>query len=257
MANILTAAIRIICASGQGWQWLVNWLPRDSFQGDRGGQWGSFPADLKIPRLLALENGQIRRNWSDRGNRRQGAPGTTRALDHGDRAIAGIPPEDTMIAIKNILVATDFSEPSGVAMAYGRDLARNHHARLHVLHTVEDAGLRASMDGGLLGDLQGQLEQNARRDLKALIRDEDRTAHNAVGVIRRGVNPADTIAAYARANSIDLIVTGTHGRGGIQHLLMGSVAERIVRTAPCPVLTVRAHERDFIVPDAIALEMSV
>ena len=113
------------------------------------------------------------------------------------------------------------------------------------------------MDGGLLNDLQGQLEDNARRDLDALIRDEDRTAHDAVGVITRGVNPADTITAYARENSIDLIVTGTHGRGGIQHLLMGSVAERVVRTAPCPVLTVRAHERDFIVPDAITLEMSV
>lgn len=162
-----------------------------------------------------------------------------------------------MIAIKNILVATDFSQPSGVAMAYGRDLARNHHARLHVLHAVDDAGLRSSMDGGLLNDLQGQLEDNARRDLDALIRDEDRTAHDAVGVITRGVNPADTITAYARENSIDLIVTGTHGRGGIQHLLMGSVAERVVRTAPCPVLTVRAHERDFIVPDAITLEMSV
>jgi universal stress protein A len=162
-----------------------------------------------------------------------------------------------MIAIKNILVATDFSQPSAVAMAYGRDLARNHHARLHVLHAVEDAGLRLSMDGGVLGDLQGQLEANARRDLNALIRDEDRAAHVAVAVVTRGVNPAETITDYAKANSIDLIVTGTHGRNGIEHLLMGSVAERVVRTAPCPVLTVRAHERDFIVPDAITLEMSV
>ena len=60
-----------------------------------------------------------------------------------------------------------------------------------------------------------------------------------------------------RANPIDLIVTGTHGRGAVKHFLMGSVAERVVRTAPCPVLTVHAHERDFIVPDAISLEMSV
>jgi nucleotide-binding universal stress UspA family protein len=162
-----------------------------------------------------------------------------------------------MIAIRNILVATDFSEPSGVAMAYGRDLARTNHARLHVLHSVDDVNLRSSMEGGLLGDLQGQLEASARRDLDSLMRDDDRTALGAVAVIRRGVNPADTIVDYAKENSIDLIVTGTHGRGAIQHLLMGSVAERVVRTAPCPVLTVRAHERDFIVPDAIALEMSV
>ena len=60
----------------------------------------------------------------------------------------------------------------------------------------------------------------------------------------------------ATANPIDLIVTGTHGRGAVKHFLMGSVAERVVRTAPCPVLTVHAHERDFLVPDAMSLEMS-
>jgi universal stress protein A len=179
------------------------------------------------------------------------------ALDRGSRVQPGIPIEDAMIAIKNILVATDFSEPSSVALAYGRDLAKTHHARMHVLHVVEDVNLRASMDGGLLGDLQGQLEASARRDLDSLMRDEDRTALGAVAVITRGVNPAATIIDYAGANSIDLIVTGTHGRGAIQHLLMGSVAERVVRTAPCPVLTVRAHEREFIVPDAISLEVSV
>ena len=68
---------------------------------------------------------------------------------------------------------------------------------------------------------------------------------------------ADALLRYADENAIDLIVTGTHGRGGVQHLLMGSVAERVVRTAPCPVLTVHAHERDFIVPDAISRQMSV
>lgn len=172
-------------------------------------------------------------------------------------APTGIRIEDTMIAIKNILVATDFSEPSGVALAYGRDLARSNRARLHVLHSVDDISARASMDGGFVGDLQGDLEAGARRDLDALMRDEDRTALSAVAVVTRGLNPADIIINYAKANSIDLIVTGTHGRGGIKHLLMGSVAERVVRTAPCPVLTVRAHERDFIVPDAITLEMSV
>ena len=63
--------------------------------------------------------------------------------------------------------------------------------------------------------------------------------------------PALTIVEYAELNHIDLIVTGTHGRGAVAHLLMGSVAERIVRTAPCPVLTVRHPEREFVVPDAL------
>ncbi len=103
----------------------------------------------------------------------------------------------------------------------------------------------------------GTVKSLARRDLDALIRDDDRNELGAVGVMTRGINPAETIVAYAKANPIDLIVTGTHGRGAVQHFLMGSVAERVVRTAPCPVLTVHAHERDFIVPDAISLEMSV
>lgn len=163
-----------------------------------------------------------------------------------------------MVAIKNILVATDFSEPSGVALAYGRDLARNYNARLHVLHVVEDVILRYSPEVALVGsDFQKDLEAAACRDLNAVINDEDRRQLNALAVIERGVNPAETIARYAKANSIDLIVTGTHGRGVVKHFLMGSVAERVVRIAPCPVLTVHAHERDFIIPDALTLAASV
>ena len=63
--------------------------------------------------------------------------------------------------------------------------------------------------------------------------------------------PAVAIVDYARRERIDLIVTGTHGRGAVAHLLMGSVAERVVRTAPCPVLTVRHPEHEFVVPDAL------
>jgi nucleotide-binding universal stress UspA family protein len=62
--------------------------------------------------------------------------------------------------------------------------------------------------------------------------------------------PAVAIVDYAARGKIDLIVTGTHGRGGVAHMVMGSVAERIVRTAPCPVLTVRHPEHEFVLPDA-------
>ena len=162
-----------------------------------------------------------------------------------------------MIAIKNILVATDFSEPSGVALAYGRDLARNYNARLHVLHVVEDVMVRYSLEVGLIGaDLQKDIDAKAQRNLDTLVREDDRRELGALAVMTRGVNTADAIVAYAKSHPIDLIVTGTHGRGLVHHLLMGSVAERVVRIAPCPVLTVHAHERDFIVPDALSLEMS-
>jgi universal stress protein A len=157
-----------------------------------------------------------------------------------------------MLALKNILVATDFSEPSGVALAYGRDLARAYNARLHVLHVVENIMIRYSSEVGFaVPDFQGDLETAARRDVAALVTDDDRRALDVVTAVETGTNLAEAIVEYAKANAIDLIVAGTHGRGAVQHFLMGSVAERVVRTAPCPVLTVRAHERDFIAPDAL------
>jgi nucleotide-binding universal stress UspA family protein len=74
---------------------------------------------------------------------------------------------------------------------------------------------------------------------------------SVITAVESAPNIAEAIVKYAKANEIDLILSGTHGRGMVQHFLMGSVAERIVRIAPCPVLTVRAHERDFIAPDAM------
>jgi len=157
-----------------------------------------------------------------------------------------------MVALKNILVATDFSEPSAVALAYGRDLARSYNAQLHVLHVVEDVLMRYSSEVGFaLPQVQTDLENVARRDLNALITDDDRRTLDPVVALETGVNIAEAIVKYAKANDIDLIVTGTHGRGAVKHFLMGSVAERVVRIAPCPVLTVRSHERDFIAPDAL------
>jgi len=163
-----------------------------------------------------------------------------------------------MLAIKHILVATDFSEPSGVALAYGRDLARNYQSKLHLLHIVEDVMARYSSEVGvLLPSIQEDLEKAARRELEARITEDDRKQLEATAVIDTSANIADAICRYAKTHSIDLIVTGTHGRGAVKHFLMGSVAERVVRTAPCPVLTVHAHERDFIIPDALTLAAGV
>lgn len=157
-----------------------------------------------------------------------------------------------MVALKNILVATDFSEPSGVALAYGRDLARSYNARLHVLHVVEDVMMRYGSEVGFaIPEVQRDLEETARRDLDARITDDDRRTLKIEAAVETAVNIAEAIVKYAKTNDIDLIVTGTHGRGVVRHFLMGSVAERVVRIAPCPVLTVRAHERDFIAPDEL------
>lgn len=157
-----------------------------------------------------------------------------------------------MVVIKNILVATEFSEPSNVALAYGRDLARTYDAQLHVLHVVEDLITRYAPEVAFtVPDLQRELEQAAARDLNEQITDDDRRTLRLTAVIDQGANVADTITRYAREHQVDLIITGTHGRGPVKHFLMGSVAERVVRTAPCPVLTVHSPEREFIAPDAL------
>ncbi|MFA5909184.1 MAG: universal stress protein [Vicinamibacterales bacterium] len=157
-----------------------------------------------------------------------------------------------MVVLKNILVATDFGEPSAVAMAYGRDLARSYNATLHVLHVVEDVMMRYSPEVGFaIPDLQKDLEKAAQRDLDAAVTDDDRKTLKVVPVVQTSFNVSAGITEYAKVNVIDLIIVGTHGRGAVKQLLLGSAAERVVRTAPCPVLAVRAKERDFIAPDAL------
>jgi Universal stress protein UspA and related nucleotide-binding proteins len=81
--------------------------------------------------------------------------------------------------------------------------------------------------------------------------DEDRAVLGARTILRVSATPALAIVEYARDANVDLIVVGTHGRGAMAHLFMGSVAERVVRTASCPVLTVRHPEHEFVLPDAL------
>jgi nucleotide-binding universal stress UspA family protein len=165
---------------------------------------------------------------------------------------AGAFSEDSMVVLKNILVATDFSEPSEVAMAYGRDLARSYNATLHVLHVIEDVMMRYSPEVGFaIPDLQRDLEKAAKRDLEASVTADDRNTLKVVEVVQTSFNVPAGITEYAKTHAIDLIVVGTHGRGAVKQLLLGSAAERVVRSAPCPVLAVRAKERDFIAPDAL------
>jgi nucleotide-binding universal stress UspA family protein len=152
-----------------------------------------------------------------------------------------------MIALKHVLVATDFSEPATVALDYGRDLARSYGATLHVVHVIEE---RLALHGPEIGfayaDIERNIEAGVRRDLDAALTADDRETLNARTVITRAGNVSHAITEYAKHNAIDLIIVGTHGRGAIQRFLIGSVAERVMRTAPCPVLTVRTNERDFI-----------
>lgn len=159
-----------------------------------------------------------------------------------------------MVVLKRILVATDFGEAAGVALNYGRELARTFGASLDVLHVCDNVltrGLGADGFAATYPDLQVEVEAAARKHLDALLSDEDRLQLRATPVVVTSNATAAAICHYAAENRIDLILMGTHGRGAVAHLLVGSVAERVVRTAPCPVLTVRHPEREFVLPDAL------
>jgi nucleotide-binding universal stress UspA family protein len=148
-----------------------------------------------------------------------------------------------MIALKHILVATDFGEASEAALTYGRALAASFGAELHVLHVIENLFLRAVVADPAV------LEAAARWRLSDRLTADDCGVGRARAVIRQSDQPADEIVSYAKWEAIDLIVMGTHGRTGAARVFTGSVAERVVRLAPCPVLTVRHPEREFVVAD--------
>ena len=134
-----------------------------------------------------------------------------------------------------------------MAVNYGRDLARTYDATLHVVHVIEDMLTFYGPDIGFaLADVARNVEAAVQRDLDSTISKQEDDTLKVVATVQRGSNVAHAITEYARANAIDLIIVGTHGRGAVSRFLMGSVAERVVRSAPCPVLTVRAHERDFV-----------
>ena len=149
-----------------------------------------------------------------------------------------------MIVLRHILVATDFGPAADAALTYGRALARNFGARLHVLHVAENFFLRPTAAD------PHTLKAAVMQRLDALLSDDDRRAFQAHATLETSDHPADAIIDYARQAGIDLVIMGTHGRTGVSQLFVGSVAERVVRTAPCPVLTVKHPEHEFVLPDA-------
>ncbi len=150
-----------------------------------------------------------------------------------------------MIKLKKILVPIDFSPFSDKALRYAEELAGKFHAELHLLHAFETVPIMT--EGAYFPpDIAAQEEEATRKRL-------DEQAVNVpddVKVVRElnSGHPFVEIVRYAQENDISLIIMGTHGRGAIAHMLLGSVAEKVVRKAPCPVLTVRDEEHEFVMP---------
>ena len=154
-----------------------------------------------------------------------------------------------MIALKKILVPTDFSECSEVATKYARALSQAFRAELHLIHVLENpyALLADPMSFAPPPNFYEDLEAQTRDRLKQICADWEPPQPHVELVTSQGSAFVD-IVRYAREHNIDLIVMGTHGRGAIAHMLMGSVAEKVVRKAPCPVLTVRHPQHEFVMP---------
>ena len=154
-----------------------------------------------------------------------------------------------MIALKRILVPSDFSETSENALGYAKAFAEKFGAALHVLHILDDPFAYALPLDAVVPPpgFYEELQKAAHKRLDQVLSQPERAQYNAEVVLKPGL-PFAEILAYAKEHQIDLIVMGTHGRGPIAHVLLGSVAERVVRRAPCPVLTVRHPEPKFVVP---------
>ena len=156
-----------------------------------------------------------------------------------------------MIAIKTILLPTDGSECSQKAMTYAFSFAKQYGARVVALHVIdqrwEDQTRAAFVEMGL--DLTQRIRDGHAQEAQRIVREvAEEGAKIGVSVETRvlmGI-PYEDILRAGQELGADLIIMGTHGRTGVSHLLMGSVAERVVRKAPCPVLTVRKEEHNFV-----------
>ena len=147
--------------------------------------------------------------------------------------------------VKRILFPTDFSDHSRTAEKSACDLADQFGAELHVLHVLHDLLLTMPMTAAALLVPPQSLENEitfAEEEIQKIPSPAWASGKRVVRVVRTGTT-FDTIVRYAQENEIDLIVIGTHGHTGLRHVLLGSIAERVVQHAPCSVLTVRP-ERD-------------
>ncbi|MBI2186590.1 MAG: universal stress protein [Acidobacteria bacterium] len=135
-----------------------------------------------------------------------------------------------------ILVPIDFSATTDAALEYARLFARTSDSTLHVLHVT---GERLTPPHTAA---DAHAEPAALQQIRQRLTDDDRRHRLTIRLVERGA-PGEAILAYARNADIDLIVMGTHGRTGVAHLIMGSVAETVVRGAPCPVFTVHGDSR--------------
>lgn len=142
--------------------------------------------------------------------------------------------------IRKILFPTDFLEGSEQAVPYAIDLAKKYEAKIYIIHIIHDiletSGLY--VPHVTVDELYDNMELEAEKEIKRAYLEKLRGFDNVEYIVKRGI-PYEEIIRFSEENGIDLIVMATHGRRGFDRILFGSTAEKVIKTAKCPVLTIR------------------
>ena len=155
-----------------------------------------------------------------------------------------------MIRLKKVLVPTDFSESARHAFTYGVSFAREYKADLVLLHVVENltVGYASDLFPVPMAEVFQEISGYAKAELARLGEEARGRGVTVQELVVQG-KPSVEIIRFAAENQVDMIVLGTHGKGVLDQALFGSTTERVVRRAPCPVLTVRPAEHEFVEGD--------
>ncbi len=151
--------------------------------------------------------------------------------------------------IKTILFPTDFSNGARAAMDYALSLARDYNAKLILLYVIQDISIAEWYIPSSISatDLVEDMQKSAWKEMEKWSAEAAAKVKDVEKAVVRGV-PFVEIIKTAKDKNVDMIVIGTHGRTGIDHMLFGSTAEKVVRKSPCPVLTVRISGKEFTMP---------
>lgn len=148
-----------------------------------------------------------------------------------------------MQAVNSILVPTDFSADSKRALTYAMQLADAFDTSLHVIHVLDDSFALAGYLETYAGDYMEAAAQQATVQIEALLTPTQKARYSAALVVRIG-KPANEILAYlAEHREVGLVVMATAGHGRVARFMTGSITDKVVRAAPCPVLTLHPHDR--------------
>ncbi len=152
-----------------------------------------------------------------------------------------------MISLKNMLCPIDHSDCSKEALKYAVSLAMKDDAKLYLLHVIDIRSFNDSLIAMSQQIPDEETLEQLRVKLLDCIPEKIREDMNIEAIVVQGI-PFAEIISTAREKEIDMIVIGSHGRTGISHMMLGSVSEKVVRKAPCPVLTVRQTDHKFVSP---------